>query len=267
MLQPSNSGKAPTGAPTLTRSFHVSWSWSAWTGVERLGGGPARGAGRRAAGRGAGGSLLGRGGGGEQKRRHGAGQRERDSTTEGATPVGHADLLWGDPGPRASPGAGRCTANIGPAAGGDNEGGTNARIRGDQWRARRGERRRALPLNLRANLSGSITPNLMATVTTGYVRNRATLPWKDNDAQGALAAGMLGSAQFNELTGGYFSRRPENFSFHRPGAGHSSLDHRPRHELAAASPGCGPALRPGSTRATTRTSSSRPRASPRTAPC
>ncbi len=68
-------------------------------------------------------------------------------------------------------------------------------------------------LNLRANLSGAITENLIATVTTGYVRNRVTLPWNDNDAQGALGAGLLGSARWNETTGGYFSRHPSHFFF------------------------------------------------------
>jgi hypothetical protein len=40
MLHPSNSGKAPTGGPTLTRSFQVSRSSPASTGVDLLGGGP-----------------------------------------------------------------------------------------------------------------------------------------------------------------------------------------------------------------------------------
>ncbi|HEX6095082.1 MAG TPA: hypothetical protein VF432_02070, partial [Thermoanaerobaculia bacterium] len=42
MLQPSNSGKAPTGGPAATRSFQVSTSSFSWTGVAGggIGGGP-----------------------------------------------------------------------------------------------------------------------------------------------------------------------------------------------------------------------------------
>jgi hypothetical protein len=51
MLQPSNSGMAPTGGPALTRSFQVSTSSFSWTGVAGRGGGGV-GAGCAVAGRG-----------------------------------------------------------------------------------------------------------------------------------------------------------------------------------------------------------------------
>ena len=46
--------------------------------------------------------------------------------------------------------------------------------------------------SLRSNLVSQLRRDMQATVTLGYVRNRIQLPYNDNSAFGAIAAGLLG---------------------------------------------------------------------------
>ena len=72
-------------------------------------------------------------------------------------------------------------------------------------------------VNLRANVRSQLRENLSATVTTGYVGSLITLPWNDNDGQGALGTGLLGSARDNTPTKGWFFDNPRAFFFQEMG--------------------------------------------------
>jgi TonB-linked SusC/RagA family outer membrane protein len=64
-------------------------------------------------------------------------------------------------------------------------------------------------VNLRGNLTAQVTPKLNVSLRTGYVSNRARLPYNDNAVEGFIGGGILGQACetcfSGDQRGGYFS--------------------------------------------------------------
>ena len=58
-------------------------------------------------------------------------------------------------------------------------------------------------MNLRANLSANVTPDLDISVQTGYVESNLTLPDNDNDALGILGSGLLGGSDTTKKGWGF----------------------------------------------------------------
>ncbi|HET8654196.1 MAG TPA: SusC/RagA family TonB-linked outer membrane protein [Longimicrobiaceae bacterium] len=59
-------------------------------------------------------------------------------------------------------------------------------------------------LNLRANLGTTLTQDLTAQISTGYVSGDYQLPYNDNAVEGFIGGGLLGSPTSKNTTGGYY---------------------------------------------------------------
>jgi TonB-linked SusC/RagA family outer membrane protein len=60
-------------------------------------------------------------------------------------------------------------------------------------------------VNLRANVTANLLPDLTATVSSGYITGRTRLPYNDNAVEGFIGGGLLGNPTTVASTGGYFS--------------------------------------------------------------
>ena len=63
--------------------------------------------------------------------------------------------------------------------------------------------------NLRANIAGQLRDNLKVTVTSGYMRSGLGRPQNDNNSEGVVSGGLLGTAH-DDFTHGYFGPTPED---------------------------------------------------------
>jgi TonB-linked SusC/RagA family outer membrane protein len=59
-------------------------------------------------------------------------------------------------------------------------------------------------VNLRGNVTAQVSRKLNMSLRTGYVTNRAALPYNDNAVEGFIGGGILGQAEDDE-NGGYFA--------------------------------------------------------------
>ncbi len=64
--------------------------------------------------------------------------------------------------------------------------------------------------NLRANITGQLLDNFKVTVTSGYLRSSLGRPQNDNNSEGVVSGGLLGTAFYDSTTHGYFGVTPED---------------------------------------------------------
>ena len=63
--------------------------------------------------------------------------------------------------------------------------------------------------NLRANITGQLRDNLKVTVTSGYLNSTLGRPQNDNNTEGVVSGGLLGTAHY-DATHGYYGVLPED---------------------------------------------------------
>ncbi|MFL5563067.1 MAG: SusC/RagA family TonB-linked outer membrane protein [Gemmatimonadaceae bacterium] len=63
--------------------------------------------------------------------------------------------------------------------------------------------------NLRANVTGQLRDNLKVTVTSGYLHSLLGRPQNDNNSEGVVSGGLLGTAH-DDATHGYYGVLPED---------------------------------------------------------
>ncbi|MBX6331129.1 MAG: SusC/RagA family TonB-linked outer membrane protein [Gemmatimonadaceae bacterium] len=92
--------------------------------------------------------------------------------------------------------------------------------------------------NLRANLHANLSDKFDLGITTNYLQNHIALPQNDNNLEGVVSGGLLGSAQDDELQGYFFATPAQLFQLQTNQdidrfAGGVNMHYRPLAWLAA----------------------------------